>query len=369
MGFDLVIFDCDGVSIDSELLSVRADIACLTEDGIELSEDEILQRYTGISMAGMLAISSSATAAGCPSSQSGTVCCCRSCLPQSSAPSSASRRCSTASRSSSASRRAAHRSGFGSGYHRWASTTGFTRTSSARATMVEHGKPGAGPVDAAAQMAAPPERCVVIEDSLPGIAAAIAAGMISGPGSPAAAIAGRATRRGSQMPARCKSPHKCPSCRTILYRNRPADPVCVGCACRPVRAHSRRSGERRGNVAICPALVVLSLAAAAPRPLPFPLMLLHTSALSCLPSPAPNPSTTSAITAPPPTAGLLVVARHTDGFAAATNQSPTSTGGTESVRQHTCARLPLSMLVPAHHHRRHTPPSSPAPRTTPAAIR
>ena len=53
--FDLVIFDCDGVLIDSELLSVQADLACLAEDGIEVSADEILERYTGISMAGMLA--------------------------------------------------------------------------------------------------------------------------------------------------------------------------------------------------------------------------------------------------------------------------------------------------------------------------
>src|SRR5216110_2427654 len=55
MPLDLVIFDCDGVLIDSELLSVQADIACLAEDGIDLSADEILERYTGISMAGMLA--------------------------------------------------------------------------------------------------------------------------------------------------------------------------------------------------------------------------------------------------------------------------------------------------------------------------
>src|SRR5712691_3533504 len=53
MRFDLVIFDCDGVLIDSELLSVRADIACLAEYGIELSAKEIIERYTGTS--GMLA--------------------------------------------------------------------------------------------------------------------------------------------------------------------------------------------------------------------------------------------------------------------------------------------------------------------------
>lgn len=54
-GFDLVIFDCDGVLIDSELLSAEADIACLAEDGIAVSAEEILDRYLGISMAGFVA--------------------------------------------------------------------------------------------------------------------------------------------------------------------------------------------------------------------------------------------------------------------------------------------------------------------------
>jgi HAD superfamily hydrolase (TIGR01509 family) len=55
MRFDLVIFDCDGVLIDSELLSIRADRECLAECGIELSVEEILERYTGISFADAVA--------------------------------------------------------------------------------------------------------------------------------------------------------------------------------------------------------------------------------------------------------------------------------------------------------------------------
>jgi beta-phosphoglucomutase-like phosphatase (HAD superfamily) len=50
--WDLVIFDCDGVLVDSELLSIRADQACLAEYGIDLSVEEILERYVGTS--GML---------------------------------------------------------------------------------------------------------------------------------------------------------------------------------------------------------------------------------------------------------------------------------------------------------------------------
>ena len=55
MTFDLVIFDCDGVLIDSELLACRAVTACLAEDGIAVSADEIMERYTGINWAEMVA--------------------------------------------------------------------------------------------------------------------------------------------------------------------------------------------------------------------------------------------------------------------------------------------------------------------------
>jgi HAD superfamily hydrolase (TIGR01509 family) len=55
MDFDLVIFDCDGVLIDSELLACRAVAECLAEDRIAVSADEIMERYTGISWAGMVA--------------------------------------------------------------------------------------------------------------------------------------------------------------------------------------------------------------------------------------------------------------------------------------------------------------------------
>ncbi len=55
MRFELAIFDCDGVLIDSEHLAVRADVACLAEDGIVVTEAEILSAYVGISVAGMVA--------------------------------------------------------------------------------------------------------------------------------------------------------------------------------------------------------------------------------------------------------------------------------------------------------------------------
>jgi HAD superfamily hydrolase (TIGR01509 family) len=51
----LLIFDCDGVLIDSEMIACRAEAAYLAEIGIPVSAEEILERYLGISMAVMLA--------------------------------------------------------------------------------------------------------------------------------------------------------------------------------------------------------------------------------------------------------------------------------------------------------------------------
>jgi HAD superfamily hydrolase (TIGR01509 family) len=53
--FDLVIFDCDGVLIDSEVIACRIDAACLAEIGFPITVEDILDRYVGISVAGMLA--------------------------------------------------------------------------------------------------------------------------------------------------------------------------------------------------------------------------------------------------------------------------------------------------------------------------
>jgi HAD superfamily hydrolase (TIGR01509 family) len=45
--FDLVIFDCDGVLVDSERISVRIDARVLGELGWALSEGEIVERFVG----------------------------------------------------------------------------------------------------------------------------------------------------------------------------------------------------------------------------------------------------------------------------------------------------------------------------------
>jgi HAD superfamily hydrolase (TIGR01509 family) len=53
---ELVIFDCDGVLVDSEHLSVRTEVQLLGELGWSVSEDEVIERFVGRSDAYMLSV-------------------------------------------------------------------------------------------------------------------------------------------------------------------------------------------------------------------------------------------------------------------------------------------------------------------------
>jgi HAD superfamily hydrolase (TIGR01509 family) len=53
--FDLVIFDCDGVLVDSERLSIRLDHELLAQLGWPLDEQEIIDRWVGRTEAAMRA--------------------------------------------------------------------------------------------------------------------------------------------------------------------------------------------------------------------------------------------------------------------------------------------------------------------------
>ena len=52
--WDLVIFDCDGVLVDSERISVRIDVRVLAELGWPLTEAEVIDRFVGRSEAYMI---------------------------------------------------------------------------------------------------------------------------------------------------------------------------------------------------------------------------------------------------------------------------------------------------------------------------
>ena len=46
--FDLVIFDCDGVLLDSEIIACQADAEAFTRLGYPITADEIAQRFAGM---------------------------------------------------------------------------------------------------------------------------------------------------------------------------------------------------------------------------------------------------------------------------------------------------------------------------------
>jgi HAD superfamily hydrolase (TIGR01509 family) len=48
---ELVIFDCDGVLVDSERLAIKIDVAVLAQLGWHLTEAEIIERFVGVSEA------------------------------------------------------------------------------------------------------------------------------------------------------------------------------------------------------------------------------------------------------------------------------------------------------------------------------
>ncbi len=53
--FELVVFDCDGVLVDSEVISVRVDRLVLADLGWELELEEIVERFVGRSEADFMA--------------------------------------------------------------------------------------------------------------------------------------------------------------------------------------------------------------------------------------------------------------------------------------------------------------------------
>lgn len=54
MPIDLIIFDCDGVLIDSEPIAARVLAECAGELGLMLTAEDCIERFTGISMASVI---------------------------------------------------------------------------------------------------------------------------------------------------------------------------------------------------------------------------------------------------------------------------------------------------------------------------
>jgi HAD superfamily hydrolase (TIGR01509 family) len=176
--FDLIIFDCDGVLVDSEVISCRAHAEVLTRHGYPISVEQVFNRFLGRSsrqahleveaelgrslpddfhtqLQDELFQSFAAALEKIPHIDQALAAIARAVCVASSG--SQERMCVSLGRAGLYDKFAPHI---------------FS------ASQVEHGKPAPDLfLFAAAQMAASPERCLVIEDSIAGITGALAAGM------------------------------------------------------------------------------------------------------------------------------------------------------------------------------------------------
>jgi HAD superfamily hydrolase (TIGR01509 family) len=175
---DLVIFDCDGVLVDSEVISCRAHAEALTRHGYPITTDQVLDRFLGRSMrqatleveaelghrlpdefaaqvyAEIFRLFAAALEATPHIDEALAAIALPVCVASSGPPEKISA--------------SLNRVGL---YDRFAPHI-FS------AVQVRNGKPAPDLfLYAAAAMQASPARCVVIEDSVPGIAGALAAGM------------------------------------------------------------------------------------------------------------------------------------------------------------------------------------------------
>ena len=53
-GFDLIIFDCDGVLVDSEIIAAQVESALLTESGYPIGVEEMGERFSGMTWRNIL---------------------------------------------------------------------------------------------------------------------------------------------------------------------------------------------------------------------------------------------------------------------------------------------------------------------------
>lgn len=198
--FDLVIFDCDGVLVDSERLSIRLDVELLRQLGWSLTESEIIERWVGRTEAAMraeiedhLGRDVSAEWEAFAGNYVAAFAAELEPVDGVSAAVDAIQTSGVATCVASSGDRAKIR--------RNLAKTGLLERFDGRIFSgddVEHGKPAPDLfLHAAAAMGAAPARCAVIEDSRHGVAAARAAGMLAfafgGGVTPAAALEGAAT--------------------------------------------------------------------------------------------------------------------------------------------------------------------------------
>lgn len=181
MPFDLVIFDCDGVLVDSEVLITAIEARLLTELGWPHTVDDVVERYMGRSDDDMEAelVRRFGADVAAEFDRRATVEVRHALETELVAVDGAPalvRRLAAADVATCVASSGSHR--------KMRTTLGVTDLWSDfegrifSSSEVERGKPAPDLfLHAAAQMATDPNRCAVIEDSAPGVQAAIAAGM------------------------------------------------------------------------------------------------------------------------------------------------------------------------------------------------
>jgi HAD superfamily hydrolase (TIGR01509 family) len=176
--FDLVIFDCDGVLVDSEPIINRTHAQVLTACGYPITEDELLARFCGMSDAEMLATIEHEWGRTLPSSYAERV---GAIIEEGFGQSLVAIEGVAEALDSLRLPACVASSGVPEQIRRKLELTGLLARFGEdlfSATMVARGKPAPDLfLYAAQQLATAPDRCLVIEDSPLGIEAAIAAGM------------------------------------------------------------------------------------------------------------------------------------------------------------------------------------------------
>ncbi|MCF8482860.1 MAG: HAD family hydrolase [Rhodospirillum sp.] len=175
---DLVLFDCDGVLVDSEPIAARVLLGCVAERGVTIDPKEADDRFLGRSMAAITAILRDDY--GCAFGEDGLAdmrerlfAAFRAELKPTAGIASALERLSVPFCVASSSQVERIRLAL--------SVTGLLPHFEGRifsASMVRNGKPAPDLfLYAAGEMGVPPERCLVVEDSPAGVTAAHRAGM------------------------------------------------------------------------------------------------------------------------------------------------------------------------------------------------
>jgi HAD superfamily hydrolase (TIGR01509 family) len=176
--FDLVIFDCDGVLVDSEPIINRTHAQVLTACDCPITEDELLARFCGMSDAEMLATIEHGWGRTLPSSYAERV---GAIIEEGFGQSLVAIEGVAEALDSLRLPVCVASSGVPEQIRRKLELTGLLARFGEdlfSATMVARGKPAPDLfLYAAQQLATAPNRCLVIEDSPLGIEAAIAAGM------------------------------------------------------------------------------------------------------------------------------------------------------------------------------------------------